>query len=332
MDGLRKTAELHPSGIAVVIPCYRTKSAVLDVIARIGPEVARIYCVDDACPEGSGRYIEENCRDPRVAVLYHDKNRGVGGAMITGYKKALAGECGIIVKLDGDGQMDPALLPVIADPVRRGEADYAKGNRFYAIEGLEGMPFARLVGNAILSFFTKLSSGYWTTFDPTNGYTAIHRNVLAKLPLDKIATDYFFECDMLFRLNIARALIADVPMAAHYGDERSNLKITRIVAPFIAGHMRNFCKRILYNYFLRDFNVASIQLIFGIILTAFGLLYGIERWVANASHGVTTPAGTVMFAAAPLFIGVQMIMAFLNYDIQSVPRRIISRDLNAPSV
>mgnify|MGYP002040991694 FL=1 len=193
--------------IAVVIPCYKVTQHVLGVIADIGPEVERIYAVDDACPEGSGRFVEQHNHDPRVRVLYNPENRGVGGAVVTGYKAAMSEGIDIVVKIDGDGQMDPRLLPLFVRPLQRGQADYSKGNRFYRPESVQGMPPIRLFGNAVLSFLTKLSCGYWNVMDPTNGYTAVRTCVLAELPLDKLERRYFFETDMLFRLNTVRAVV-----------------------------------------------------------------------------------------------------------------------------
>ena len=164
----------------MVIPCYRVGGQVLDVIARIGPEVGRIFVVDDACPEHTGDLVERQCADARVRVVRHAENQGVGGAMLTGYRAALAAGADIVVKVDGDGQMDPALIPrFIAAAASQGQADYTKGNRFYDLESLRTMPRVRLFGNAMLSLVNKISSGYWDVMDPTNGYTAIHRTVLA---------------------------------------------------------------------------------------------------------------------------------------------------------
>lgn len=307
--------------LAVVIPCYRVCETVIDVIARIPPEVAKIYCIDDACPEHSGNHIAATCQDDRVSVIQHGRNRGVGGAVLTGYLRSFDDDIDIVVKIDGDGQMDPELLPSIVGPIVRGEADYTKGNRFYAPEALAGMPLIRLVGNAMLSFLTKLSSGYWMIFDPTNGYTAIHTSLLAHLPIDKIAHDYFFESDMLFRLNIIRAVVTDVPMAARYRGETSSLKVGRMIGPFGWRHFRNFLKRIAYNYYLRDFHVASVELVIGILSLGFGGTVGLAEWVEHAKAGTATPTGTIMLVALSILVGVQMLLAFLNYDVQSVPRR-----------
>ena len=309
----------HP--IAVVIPSYRVIKHILGVIATIGPEVWRIYVVDDKCPEGSGNYVEANCKDPRVVVLRHEINQGVGGAVMTGYGAAIADGAEVIIKIDGDGQMDPGLIPSVAAPIFAGEADYTKGNRFFDLEEIRAMPKVRLFGNGVLSLMTKLSSGYWDLFDPTNGYTAIHVDVARLLPFGKISRRYFFETDMLFRLNTLRAVVVDVPMDANYGDEISNMKVSKIIGEFLVKHIRNFSKRIFYNYYLRDMSLASIELPLGLMLLIAGGFFGIYSWINSLNEGAITSAGTVMLAALPVLMGLQLILAFLAYDIASVPRR-----------
>lgn len=310
--------------IAVVIPCYKVKAQITQVVARVlalGNVCQRIYVVDDCCPEQSGDVVAANFDDPRITILRHPQNQGVGGAVMTGYRQALLDGAEIVVKIDGDGQLDPALLPQFIAPLMAKTADYSKGNRFYEIENLEGMPAIRIFGNAVLSFFSKLSSGYWDIFDPTNGYTAIRREVLSKLPLAKISQRYFFESDMLFRLNILRAVVVDIPMQAKYEEEKSNLKIHKIIGEFLRKHLRNFSKRVFYNYFLRDVSLASLELITGSVLISFGLIFGGAHWMQSAEQGTTTPAGTVMLAALPVILGIQLILAFFSYDIANVPRR-----------
>ena len=260
--------------IAVIIPCYKVKQQILRVIEKIGHNVDKIYIVDDFCPEHSGQFVAENVSDPRIKIIYHEKNQGVGGAMITGYKKALEDKCTIAVKIDGDDQMDPSLISKFITPLIEGRADYTKGNRFYYLEGLSQMPFLRLVGNAGLSFINKISSGYWDIMDPTNGLTAINLNVVNILPLDKISKRYFFESDMLFRLNISKAVIIDIPMHSKYADEKSNLNISQVLVTFPPKYIVRFSKRIFYNYFLRDFNIGSITLIFSILSISFGTFFG----------------------------------------------------------
>jgi dolichol-phosphate mannosyltransferase len=310
----------HPARIAVVVPCYRVGARVLPVLARIGPEVGWIFVVDDACPLDTGGEVERNCTDPRVRVLRHATNEGVGGALVTGYRAALGTPAEVVVKLDGDGQMDPALVPILCAPILAGRADYAKGNRFHRIADVYDMPAVRLVGNAVLSFLTKLSSGYWQLFDPTNGYTAIHRAVLAELPLERVARRFFFESDVLYLLNQQRAVVCDVPMRAVYGDQASSLRPGRVALPFLFGNLRNFARRIVYGYFVRGFSLASIELLLGLPLVAWGLGFGGLEWWRSVHSGTPATAGTVMLAALPLILGVQFLLSWVNHDVTAEPR------------
>jgi len=319
LEGPRAESEAGRFRVAVVIPSYKVTRHVLGVIGRIGPEVEKIYVVDDCCPEHTGDMVEAQCGDSRVRVLRHPQNLGVGGAVKTGYTQALQDGMDVVVKVDGDGQMAPEFIPTLIKPLRLGLADYAKGNRFYNLEDVRSMPAARLFGNAVLSFMTKLSAGYWRIFDPTNGYTAIHRSALSLLPLDKVADRYFFETDLLFRLATVRALVLDVPMTATYGDETSGLKISRILPRFLFGHFVNFSKRIVYNYFLRDFSVASLELVLGLVLLIFSGVFGTWTWITNVESRVATTAGTVMLAALPAILGAQLLLSFLAADITSEP-------------
>jgi glycosyltransferase involved in cell wall biosynthesis len=310
--------------VAVVIPCYKVAAQVVALVARIGPEVDLIVAVDDACPQGSGRLLQQ-CADPRLRVVFHEANRGVGGAVMTGYRHAIEAGAQVIVKLDGDGQMDPALLPSFVAPVLAGEADYTKGNRFYDLRYISRMPAMRLVGNAALSFLNKFSTGYWDIFDPTNGYTAISSRTATMLPLERISERYFFESDMLFRLGTFRAVVRDVPMDALYADEVSNLRIGKVLPEFLGKHLRNTLKRIFYGYFLRDVSVASLELVCGLALLLFGGLYGGWHWWQSLSTGQTAATGVIMLAAMPVLIGLQLVLAFLAYDIASVPKTPIGR-------
>lgn len=306
--------------IAVVIPCFQVKKHILNVIGAIGPEVTKIYVIDDKCPEESGKFVMDNCQDPRVTVSFNAVNLGVGGAVMVGYQAALKDGIHIVIKIDGDEQMDPALIPRFVQPIKDGRADYTKGNRFFNLDNVRSMPALRLFGNAILSFLNKLSSGYWDIFDPTNGYTAIHTEVLRELPIEKISKRYFFESDMLFRLNLLKAVVVDVPMDAKYGDEVSNLKISAVVTEFLSKHARNFGKRVFYNYYLRDLSLASLELPLGLLLFIFGTSFGLLQWWYAAANNISTPAGTVMLSALPTLMGLQLLLAFLAYDIGSVPR------------
>jgi hypothetical protein len=246
---------------------------------------------------------------------------------MSGYQAAIEDGMTIIVKIDSDGQMDPALIMDFVAPIANGEADYTKGNRFFDLEKVRSMPRVRLFGNAVLSLMSKLSSGYWNLFDPTNGYTAIHADVASRLPFNKISRRYFYETDILFRLNTLRAVVIDVPMDAKYGDEISHLKISKIIGEFFAKHVKNFSKRIFYNYYLRDMSLASIELPIGLVLLGFGSIYGGYHWMHSAQVGVSTPAGTVMLSALPVLAGIQLLLGFIGYDVSSVPVRPIHRSI-----
>ena len=311
-----------PSGlnIAVVIPCYRVKSHINDVLNNIGPEVNRIYVVDDACPESTGKMVVETNRDSRLKVLFHSQNQGVGGAVRTGYLQALMDGMDVIVKIDGDGQMDPNLILTIARPVLAGRADYSKGNRFSNLESMLKMPKVRLIGNAFLSLMTKFSSGYWSITDPTNGFTAIHRKALEAIDLQKIRTSYFFESDMLFRLNIANCVAVDIPMNSVYGQEKSNLKIHKVMLEFPRLHLVNFFKRLVYRYYLREWSVGSFELPIGFGLLGFGVVFAMQSYQLAVSIGSATTAGQAMASAVAVILGAQLLLSFLALDVQSEPR------------
>lgn len=306
--------------IAVVIPCYRVTAHILDVVSRIGPECRLIYVVDDCCPDGSGDFVARHASDSRIRIVRNPTNLGVGGAVLAGYRAAIHEGAEILVKIDGDGQMPPELIRRFVAPITAGIADYTKGNRFFDLAAVQCMPTERVVGNAVLSFVAKFSTGYWHIFDPTNGYTAIHARVAAHLPFERISRRYFFESDLLFRLNTLRAVVVDVPMVARYGDEVSNLRIRLIIGEFLRGHLRNFAKRIFYNHFLRDLSPASLQLVLGAILLAAGTTFGLIEWHELSEAGATATAGTVMLAALPVLLGIQLLLAFLMWDMQSTPR------------
>jgi len=308
----------------VVIPCYRVRNSIVAVVRAARELADSVYCVDDACPDGSGDAVEETfAEDSGVRVLRRDTNGGVGAATLTGYRAALAAGAGILVKIDGDGQMDPRLIPDLVRPILAGEADYVKGNRFFSIETVAQMPWLRVAGNAGLSFLNKLSTGYWDLFDPTNGFTAIQRNVAAELPWSKIHPRYFFESDVLFRLSVLRARVLELPVTARYGTEDSHLSELQALVTFPFLHLRNFGKRVAYNYFLRNFSVASLNLVAGLLLLAFGTVFGALRWSITAESGFASTAGTVMLAGLPVILGIQFLLSFVAHDISMTPAQAV---------
>lgn len=306
--------------VHVVIPAYKVDQHILDVLSRIGAEVKKIWVVDDFCPRESGKLVQKSTKDKRVNVIFNSQNLGVGGAVIAGYRAALADGADVLVKIDGDGQMFPEDLPALIRPILLGEADYTKGNRFDSLDDLYAMPRLRIFGNAILSFWSKLSSGYWSVTDPTNGYTAVHRAALERVELDKLSERYFFESDLLFRLNLAGAVVEDVALPARYGDEISNLKIRKVVVEFPLKFTKNLLKRIFYRYYLREWSIASFELPVGAMLTIFGTWFGISSYLSARAAGLSATAGQVTIASLAIILGVQLLLSFLAYDIQSEPK------------
>jgi glycosyltransferase involved in cell wall biosynthesis len=327
-DGRQRTLDLFAAGVWIVIPCYKVSAHIEQVVADIPPWVAGVVCVDDACPEGSGAFIAQHIRDPRVTVVTNAQNQGVGGATMAGYAEAIARGAEIVVKIDGDGQMDLDHLPLLLAPILLGQADYAKGNRFTSQGHIKGMPLVRIIGNMGLSFMAKLSTGYWTVFDPTNGFTALEANV-ARLVLEKpVARRFFFETDLLYHLGTLRAVVRDVPMPARYGDEVSNLKVGAAFVSFAVRHLRNLVRRVIGQYFLRDFNVATLELLFGASSLVFGLSYSLH-WLAVRQPGQAASAGVVMGAALPVIVGVQLLLQAVNFDVMNTPSQPIHPYLRA---
>jgi len=312
--------------VGVVIPAYKVKHQICSVLDSLKDFPYSVYVIDDKCPEESGKFVENNPKYNFVNVLYNKVNKGVGGAVITGYKQAIKDNCEIIVKLDGDGQMDAKLIPFLTEPIENYNADYVKGNRFFNLETLKKMPFVRLLGNSLLTIINKVVNGYWDLLDPTNGFTAIHRNALSLLNLDKIDNRYFFESDMLFRLNTIRAVVQDMNMDAIYEDENSNLSIKKVLIEFPPKYFIRFFKRIFYTYFLRTINIATFELIFGLLLFIFGIVFGITEWRISINTGIVSSTGTVMISALSIILGFQLLLSFLNFDISNIPNKCISRN------
>ena len=306
--------------IAVVIPCYKVSKQILKVLSNIPEEVSYVILVDDKCPEKTGELVIKNTNDSRITVLINSENLGVGGATKVGYLQALKLKADIIVKIDGDGQMNPVDIAKLTRVIIEEKCNYAKGNRFYSIKNVRQMPLIRKFGNVVLSFISKLSTGYYEIFDPNNGFTAISFDYLEQLPLDEIDNRYFFESDMLYQLNLMGAKVLDVSLPAIYNDEHSSLNIWESVIIFPKKHLMNFLKRIIYTYFLRDFNIASVQLLAGTIFFWWGSLLGVFTWLHNMRNGVPSATGTIMLVGILIITGVQLLLSFLNFDMRSQKR------------
>lgn len=314
-----------PFRIAVVVPCYRVVDHVLAVMAGIPPWVDRIFAVDDACPDGSGHHLLKHCKDPRLRVIFHEKNQGVGGATITGYKAAMEEGCEVMVKMDGDNQMDPSYLARLVQPILAGRADFTKGNRFYDLTALRQMPLVRRIGNLALTLLTKASSGFWHISDPTNGYTAIHAAALRTIRMHELSRRYFFETSMLIQLNIVRALAVDVPIPARYAGERSSLNVARAFFGFPPRLIAGFFRRLVWRYFIYDINAVSILLAVGTLSTTVGVAFGAYRWVRGALENQPETAGTVALALLPTIMGFQMLLQALLLDVMDRPDTPLTR-------
>jgi len=308
----------HNHVIHVVVPAYNEEELVGTVLRTMPAFVDRVFVVDDCSTDGTARAVEA-CGDSRVTLLRTPRNLGVGGATVLGYRHALAG-ADIVVKMDGDGQMQPESLPALLDAIIERGADYAKGNRFLRRELVHRMPIERIVGNVGLTFLTKLASGYWQVFDPQNGYTAVRAAALAVLPLDRLHQGFFFENDMLVRLNIHNFRVVDVPMPPVYDGAHSPMSIPAVMWSFPLLLLMRFFHRVMEKYVIRDFSPIALFLFAGLASLAFGIVFGGYLWIRTASTGVPTPTGSIILVLLALVVGFQLVLQAIVLDIQATPR------------
>jgi len=314
--------------IAAIIPAYRAERDILAVLKGLPKYIRHVIVVEDASPDSTADLVAAAAkRDRRIRLIRHPMNKGVGGAMISGFRKALELRAQIVVKLDSDNQMDPGYLPALLTPLIEGRADYTKGNRFRDFASLRRMPLLRRIGNLGLSFLTKAATGYWNLFDPTNGFFAVRTEVLAQLPLERIDNRYYFETSMLANLYLQNALVLDVPIPARYGNETSSLSIQRTLFEFPFKLMRTFVQRIFLKYFLYDFSMMSVYLLAGIPLLLFGLIFGTLKWVQYASINIPAPTGTVMLPTLSVILGIQFLLSAIDIDMNAVPKEPLTQAL-----
>jgi len=305
--------------VHVIIPAYNVEAHLVGVLRGIPAFVDAVTVVDDGSTDGTAQ-AAKSVGDPRVTVLQSPTNEGVGGAMARGFQHALTQGEGIIVKMDGDGQMDAADLPRLLDPIVDGRSDYAKGNRFLRSRELDIMPRARLAGNFVLTFLTKLASGYWNVFDPQNGYLAISSGTLRLLDLDRLSRRYFFENDMLIHLNIFDARVRDVAMPSRYGAERSSMRLDRILCSFPFHLFRGYWYRFYRKHVLRDFSPVALFMLTGLPLLAWGTGFGMYTWGQSWLHNQFASTGTVMLSVLPFLVGFELVLQALVLEIRDTPR------------
>jgi len=308
--------------ISVVIPCYNVAKHIEDVVKKLPESISYIITVNDCSSDDSERIItrlqEEN---KKIIYIKHEQNQGVGGAMLTGYKKSLDLKSDITIKMDGDDQMDPSYIPFLIKPLIENKADFAKGNRFRDLKALKNMPMLRRIGNLGLSFLIKAASGYWNIFDPVNGFTAIKKETLNNINFSKIHKRYFFETSMLIELYHADAVVQDVAMKARYGNEVSGLSKRKVLFEFPPKLFYAFCRRILLKYFLYEFNIASVYMLFGFPLFIVGVVYGLINFFKYASTHTAAPTGTVVIPTLLIILGFQLLLSAANYDIANYPKK-----------
>ncbi len=302
--------------VAVVVPAHDEELLIVETLRGIPDFVDRIYVVDDASADATGERARE-LGDPRVEVIRHDRNAGVGAAIVTGYRHALAGGADVTAVMAGDNQMDPGELLSLVSPVLDGEVDYAKANRLVSGEAWELIPRSRYLGNAVLSLLTKIASGYWHVADSQAGYTAIGHDALAQLDLDRVYTRYGFPNDMLVHLNVWNARVRDVPSRPIYGvGERSGIKIRRVVPRISWLLLKGFLWRLREKYVIRDFHPLVFFYALGILMTTVGLLLGVVEVVLRfMGNEITTP--TIVLVALLLISGSQFTLFAMWFDMES---------------
>jgi glycosyltransferase involved in cell wall biosynthesis len=310
--------------IAVVIPCYRVRDKIVSVVDSVIGTVDFVIAVDDCCPEKSGDFLGKSKTDLKLKILFHEKNQGVGGAMVTGFQAALDLGADVVVKMDGDGQMEAKHLPRLVGPLLSRKADFTKGNRFYDLRALRAMPVVRRIGNFGLTLLSKAASGFWHLSDPTNGYFALRANALRLLNFHLLAPRYFFEISLLIQLNVIRAIAFDVPIPAKYADENSSLSPMRALWSFPGKLAAGLMHRIWWRYFIYDINIVTVFLMTGALLFFGGGIFGAWRWSHNWIYGHEQSAGTVALAMLPMILGFQMLLQAVVLDMMDKPDAPIS--------
>jgi dolichol-phosphate mannosyltransferase len=307
--------------VAAVIPAFNVGKIIGSVLSEMPEMVRTVIVVDDGSADDTAAVVESCARrDARIHLIRHESNRGVGAAMVTGFRKSLELEAAIVVKIDGDGQMPLSMLPKLIEPLIIGQADYVKGNRFRDFQAIRKMPPLRRFGNVALSFLAKVATGYWHCFDPTNGFVAIRAEVLSQMPLHRIDPGYFFEISMLSYLYLLGAVVDEEPMPARYEGEPSSLSIPRVLLNFPGRLFFSFVRRIFLKNFFYDFNVLSLELGVGLPLLLGGILYGGYNWIWYASHGIAAPTGTIVLSALMIILGFQLLLSAIALDLSAVPR------------
>jgi glycosyltransferase involved in cell wall biosynthesis len=301
--------------LVVIIPAYQAEVGIIEVINKIPDYVDWIIVVNDASRDNTSSLVKK-VNDKRIILLNHDKNMGVGGAMVTGFQKALGLRADLIAKIDADGQMDPYYLDRFARVCLLYGCDYVKANRFGHLEAIPAVPKIRLLGSIFLTFMTKLVSGYWNVFDPQNGYVMITRKMLLRLDMKRMDRGYFFENSMLILLNIVRARIGEIYLPACYGDEQSSMKLSNIIRSFPGKLCSGFVYRVYQKYFFRSLSPFFILFFWGMIFCSWGCVWGGWAWYKSFMTGIPATTGTIVLALLPLILGWSSLLQAFVLDVQ----------------
>jgi glycosyltransferase involved in cell wall biosynthesis len=301
--------------VAVVVPAYDEEKLIGTTLSTIPEFVDKVYVVDDASRDGTAD--RARAAGERVEVVTHEQNQGVGAAILTGYRRALAEGIDVTAVMAGDNQMDPADLEAIVAPVARGEVDYAKANRLFTGRAWELIPRTRYLGNAVLSLLTKIASGYWHVADSQSGYTAISRGTLDLLDLDRIYRRYGFPNDMLVHLNVINAKVRDVPSRPVYGvGEDSGIRLRKVIPSISWLLLKAFFWRMREKYVIRDFHPLVFFYVFGILFSLLGLVLGVTVTVLRIL-GNDLAIGTVVLVALLLIAGLLFTLFAMLFDMES---------------
>ncbi len=307
---------LEGKTVGVVVPARDEQELIVATLQGIPGFVDRVFVVDDASSDETAERARQLC-DPRVEVIVHEHGRGVGGAIVTGYRRALAERIDATAVMAGDNQMDPDELETLALPVVRGELDYAKANRLFTGSAWQLIPRSRYLGNAVLSLLTKIASGYWHVADSQAGYTVVSLPTLQLLDLDRVYTSYGFPNDMLVHLNVWNARVRDFPSRPIYGvGERSGIRIRRVVPRISWLLWKGFFWRLREKYVVRDFHPLVFFYLLGFLMTIAGFVLGVaETALRIAGNRVT--AGTIVLVALLLIAGSQFTLFAMWFDMES---------------
>ena len=304
--------------VGVVVPAYNEERFILSTLKAVPDFVDRVFAVDDASTDGT-LALMESLKSPRLTVISHPKNMGVGAAIVSGYKAASDADCDVVAVMAGDGQMDPAELPRLLDPVVDGDVDYSKGNRLLSRKIRQGMPRFRLLGNSILTFLTKLSSGYWNIMDPQNGYAAISKHVIDTLPLDELFPRYGYPNDMLVKLNTYGFRVTDVIMHPRYGLEKSKIRIWNYIPTVSNLLLRGFIWRMKEKYVLQSLHPLIFFYIMGITLLPLGIMSAIYILYLRLVEGGIT-AASVLIPIFLIIVGFQSVFFAMLFDMEAAKR------------